>query len=134
MIVRCKSAKHCRWQNTSILISQKMYINALAFSYLFAAFAGQWIQVNLKNQTRVTGVVTQGRPACACTQWVTQFKMMYSNDGANFKPITDWNGSEKVRRAADLHFPLRQLFSCNSRLLSTFCGILHVFYLISCLA
>ena len=46
--------------------------------------AHQWLQVNLGNQyTRVTGVATQGRNVYS--QWVTKYKLQYSNDGVNFQ-------------------------------------------------
>ncbi|XP_078359510.1 uncharacterized protein LOC144643983 [Oculina patagonica] len=44
----------------------------------------QWLQVDLDSQqTRVTGVATQGRNAY--NQWVTKYKLEYSNDGTNFQ-------------------------------------------------
>ena len=40
----------------------------------------QWLQVDLGNQyTKVTRVATQGRNAYS--QWVTRYKLQYSNDG-----------------------------------------------------
>ncbi|XP_078346340.1 uncharacterized protein LOC144631705 isoform X1 [Oculina patagonica] len=44
---------------------------------------GQWIQVNLRQLTRVTEVAIQGRQDHA--QWVTAFKLSYSLDGNNFQ-------------------------------------------------
>ncbi|XP_078346349.1 uncharacterized protein LOC144631708 isoform X1 [Oculina patagonica] len=44
---------------------------------------GQWIQVNLRELTRVTKVAIQGRQDHA--QWVTAFKLSYSLDGNHFK-------------------------------------------------
>ena len=43
---------------------------------------GQWIQVNLRELTRVTEVAIQGRQEYA--QWVTAFKLSYSLDGNHF--------------------------------------------------
>ena len=52
----------------------------------------QWLQVDLGNQlTKVTRVATQGRnqssqwPWEAHSQWVTKYKLQYSNDGVNFQ-------------------------------------------------
>ncbi|XP_020605733.1 lactadherin-like [Orbicella faveolata] len=45
---------------------------------------GQWIQVNLRELTRVTKVAIQGRQDVA--QWVTAFKLSYSLDGKHFEP------------------------------------------------
>ena len=43
----------------------------------------QWFQIDLRNQnTKVTRVATQGRNAYG--QWVTKYKLQYSNDGQNF--------------------------------------------------
>ena len=43
----------------------------------------QWIQVDLNAYTRVTQVATQGRNRVA--QWVTKYKLQYSEDGVNFE-------------------------------------------------
>ena len=44
--------------------------------------ANQWLQIDLRNQnSKVTRVATQGRNAL--DQWVTKYKLQYSNDGLN---------------------------------------------------
>ena len=44
----------------------------------------QWLQVDLGSQyTKVTRVATQGRNDAA--QWVTKYKLSYSDDGVNFQ-------------------------------------------------
>ena len=46
----------------------------------------QWLQVDLRSfYTAVTRVSTQGRNSSINTQWVTEYKLQYSNDGVNFK-------------------------------------------------
>ena len=52
----------------------------------------QWLQVDLGNQlTTVTRVATQGRhyssqwPYGPHNQWVTKYKLQYSDDGVNFQ-------------------------------------------------
>ena len=52
----------------------------------------QWLQIDLGNQqTKVTRVATQGRnynvlwPWGPHQQWVTRYKLQYSNDTANFQ-------------------------------------------------
>ena len=46
--------------------------------------ANQWLQIDLGNQfTRITRVATQGRNGYS--QWVTKYKLQYSNDGVNFQ-------------------------------------------------
>ena len=44
--------------------------------------ANQWIQVALRGYTRVTGIATQGRNGYS--EWVTKYKLQYSDDGVNF--------------------------------------------------
>ena len=44
----------------------------------------QWLQIDLGSRyTKITGLATQGRNAY--TQWVTKYKVQYSDDGANFQ-------------------------------------------------
>ena len=48
----------------------------------------QWLQVDLSIQnTKVTRVATQGRDDSP--QWVTKYKLQYSNDGVNFQYYTE---------------------------------------------
>ena len=42
----------------------------------------QWIQVALGSYTKLTSIATQGRNAQS--QWVTAYKLQYSEDGVNF--------------------------------------------------
>ena len=42
----------------------------------------QWIQVALGSYTKLTSIATQGRNAHS--QWVTAYKLQYSEDGVNF--------------------------------------------------
>ena len=44
--------------------------------------ANQWIQVALSSYTKLTGIATQGRNGHS--QWVTKFKLQYSDDGVHF--------------------------------------------------
>ena len=44
----------------------------------------QWLQVDLLQTTRVTGVATQGRNGGA-SQWVQKYKLQYRDDGQTFK-------------------------------------------------
>ena len=48
--------------------------------------ANQWLQVDLGTQyTRVTRVATQGRNKFWSEQWVTKYKLQYSNDELTFQ-------------------------------------------------
>ena len=44
--------------------------------------ANHWIQVALGSYTKLTSIATQGRNAH--NQWVTAYKLQYSEDGENF--------------------------------------------------
>ena len=49
---------------------------------------GQWLQIDLGNKhIKVTDLATQGRNGYA--QWVTKYKVQYSNDGVNFQYYTE---------------------------------------------
>ena len=57
----------------------------------------QWLQIDLGNQhTKVTRVATQGRNDYS--QWVTKYKLQYSDNGVNFKYYRE-NGAIKVSYA-----------------------------------
>ena len=48
----------------------------------------QWLQIDLGNQaTKVTRLATQGRNAYS--QWVTKYKLQYSQDGVTFHYYSD---------------------------------------------
>ena len=51
----------------------------------------QWLQVDLGGYTTVTRVATQGRDGY--DQWVTKYKIQYSNDGVNFQMYKEPGGS-----------------------------------------
>ena len=45
----------------------------------------QWLQVDLgSHDNRVTRIATQGRHSTAQQQWVTKYKLQYSNDAMTF--------------------------------------------------
>ena len=49
----------------------------------------QWLQIDLRNNNiRVTGVATQGRNG-RHAQWVTKYKLQFSDDGVNFQFYKD---------------------------------------------
>ncbi|XP_072028701.1 uncharacterized protein [Amphiura filiformis] len=66
----------------------------------------QWIQVDLMNDTIITGVIIQGRdktneilaecqgPGDSCHQWVTRFKIEYKPTNFPWKVATDYNKDE----------------------------------------
>ena len=59
--------------------------------------SSQWLQVDLDVQnTKVIRVATQGRDDSP--QWVTKYKLQYSNDGVNFRYYTEPGRHEKKVR------------------------------------
>ena len=55
----------------------------------------QWLQVALDNPMKVTAVATQGRGKY--DQWVTKYKLQYSDDGKSFQYYEE-EGKDKVNR------------------------------------
>ena len=53
----------------------------------------QWLQVDLGKKTWVTEIKTQGRHNYG--QWVTSYRVSYSNDGSNFQTYQE-NNKDKV--------------------------------------
>ena len=51
----------------------------------------QWLQVELGSYTTVTRVATQGRDGYS--QWVTKYRLQYSNDGVSFEMYKEPDGS-----------------------------------------
>ena len=55
----------------------------------------QWLQIDLgMQQTKVTGVATQGRNGV--DQWVTKYKLQYSDDGQNFQNYREGQNTNQV--------------------------------------
>ena len=58
--------------------------------------ANQWIQVDFGDMKSVSGIVMQGRSDY--DQWVTKYKVQYSNDGVTWQFVKDANQiNDKVR-------------------------------------
>ncbi|XP_072018874.1 uncharacterized protein [Amphiura filiformis] len=56
----------------------------------------QWIQAALGSPTWVTGVLIQGRADICCPQWVTKFKVQYSNDGNYWTFVRQTNNQSEM--------------------------------------
>ena len=56
---------------------------------------GEWIQVDLRNPTRVVAVITQGfnYPGSA-EQWVTSYKISYGNSTTSLQVVQNESGSD----------------------------------------
>ena len=57
--------------------------------------SSQWLQVDFGNETRVTGIDTQGRRCRICHQWVKEYTVSYSRDNVTFHKYKQ-DGNVKV--------------------------------------
>ncbi|PFX18451.1 Fibroleukin, partial [Stylophora pistillata] len=64
-------------------------------------FKGIWFQVDLKEETEVTCIATQGRPTNI--QWPTKYQLAYSSEGNDWKYFEDINGVKKFDANSDQH-------------------------------
>ena len=55
----------------------------------------QWLQIDLRRQLLVSGVVIQGRPDIQ--EWVTRYKVEYALDGVSWETVTKENTTAEVR-------------------------------------
>ena len=51
----------------------------------------QWIQVDLGARRHVTGIMLQGSGSLMYPQWMTAYKIEYSDDGASWQIVKDDN-------------------------------------------
>ena len=63
-------------------------------------YENQWIQVAFDSRTWVTGVLLQGRPEEFAPEWVTKFKVSYSDNGADWEFVQQENDQEDMVRTA----------------------------------
>ncbi|XP_077451321.1 lactadherin-like isoform X2 [Stigmatopora argus] len=57
----------------------------------------EWIQVDLEKTKRLTGIITQGAKDFGVVQFVSVFKVAYSNDGESWNIVNDVNtGHDKL--------------------------------------
>ena len=81
----------------------------------------QWLQIDLGNQhTKVTRVATQGRNDYS--QWVTKYKLQYSDDGLNFQYYQE-NGAIKVSYAFFHETNLDFIFNSRGIMSTLICKI-----------
>ena len=59
----------------------------------FTNDVNQWIQVDLSMEFKVAGVIIQGRDYWH-QQWVTQYKVQYSDDGSTWNPVLSEDQTE----------------------------------------
>ena len=59
---------------------------------------GEWLQVDLRQPTFVTGIITQGRAEdLSREQLVRSYKIMFANQTNAFQYVTDKMGQDMVR-------------------------------------
>ncbi|XP_058854966.1 lactadherin-like isoform X1 [Acipenser ruthenus] len=56
----------------------------------------EWLQVDLETPTQVTGIITQGAKDFGNVQYVSEFKVAYSDDGKSWTVLKDKSRSDKV--------------------------------------
>ncbi|KAF7647577.1 hypothetical protein LDENG_00170370 [Lucifuga dentata] len=57
----------------------------------------EWIQVDLEKTKRLTGIITQGAKDFGVVQFVSMFKVAYSNNGQSWSMVKDENtGNDKI--------------------------------------
>ncbi|XP_076819656.1 retinoschisin-like [Clavelina lepadiformis] len=68
---------------------------------------GEWLQVDLRTPTTVTGVVTQGNFG----YWVTSFKISFGNSTNQLQTIQDVDGNDMIFQGkTDSYTPMQNLF------------------------
>ncbi|XP_047465851.1 inactive carboxypeptidase-like protein X2 [Mugil cephalus] len=70
----------------------------------------QWFEVDARRLTKFTGVITQGRSSLWSSDWVTSYKVMFSNDSHTW--VTLKNGSEDMIFSGnrEKELPVRNVF------------------------
>lgn len=92
---------------------KKLYLSVLATS--------SWIQVNLGQTRKVTGIVIQGCPQD--DHWITKFKIQHSKDGTTWTEYSADGDVSKEKLLSEKH----------SRLLSRcFCFNFYIFMSLVC--
>ena len=71
----------------------------LGFCFIFRVGAtGAWLEVDLNEDTVVSGVITQGDPIEGNAGYVTKYKVRYrTRDSPLLKNVSDANGKSQVR-------------------------------------
>ena len=78
----------------------------------------QWLQIDLGNQhTKVTRIATQGRNAY--NQWVTKYKLLFSDNGVNFRYYKE-QGNQAIKVRQSLTTNRRLTILCKNDIQRTF--------------
>ncbi|XP_078481972.1 lactadherin-like [Ciona intestinalis] len=89
--------------------------------------AGNWIQVDLKSPTLLTGVVTQGRPGGHFLQWVTSYKIAYGINQTNFQTIQNRDGNDVIFQGnTDFNTTVTNMFPAP--IIGRYVRLMHITY------
>ena len=69
----------------------------------FSGESGQWLQIELQEETSVTGVVTQG--SAVAQEWVASFQVRYGNSTDVPEHVKDEFGKPEVRQEIHAYRP-----------------------------
>ncbi|XP_075690347.1 coagulation factor VIII [Rhinoderma darwinii] len=61
---------------------------------------GEWLQVDLAHEMKVTGLVIQGAHSSFTSMYITHFFLSFSNDGKNWAFVNELNGQRKIFQAS----------------------------------
>ncbi|XP_073495767.1 coagulation factor VIII-like [Phyllobates terribilis] len=62
--------------------------------------SGEWLQVDLAQETKVTGLVIQGARSSFTSMYITHLLVSFSNDGKSWEFVRELNGQRKVFQAS----------------------------------
>lgn len=68
----------------------------------------QWLQVELPQIKKITGIITQGAKSLGTEMYVISYSLQYSNDGKLWKQYTD---DDSIECKVKLHFHWQLFFS-----------------------
>ncbi|XP_078495560.1 lactadherin-like isoform X2 [Ciona intestinalis] len=112
--------KHARLDN--VLVTG-VHVGAWASGNLSP---GNWIQVDLKSPTLLTGVVTQGRPE-RHLQWVTSYKIAYGMNQTSFQTIQSSNGNDLIFQGnRDMNTKVTNMFPAP--IIGRYVRLMHITY------
>ncbi|XP_078485282.1 lactadherin-like [Ciona intestinalis] len=94
---------------------------------IFVVTAGNWIQVDLKSPTLLTGVVTQGRPGGRYMQWVRSYKIAYGINQTSFQTIQNSDGTDVIFQGnTDINTKVTNMFPAP--IIARYVRLIHITY------
>ncbi|CAJ0952886.1 unnamed protein product [Ranitomeya imitator] len=62
--------------------------------------SGEWLQVDLSQEMKVTGLIIQGARSSFTSMYITHLLVSFSNDGKSWEFVRELNGQRKVFQAS----------------------------------